>query len=201
MSQQTFQLAFYICAPLWLVFIFIFPNIGLAETYIDSEAFDEDAYFSGTAFWTHDIPHNSSAKTAEIKLNIRVSQFNDWGVLDLFCSNSNTFDYGSATQAPTKPGFVRRIVRADAPDSNAFYEITGTLSQNQLEWLNDDGNIHIALIGVEYRHPAYGGYRAFFYLKLSDLTADIEGDGAFSFEIFLPAITSKKRIKLQPESF
>ncbi len=153
------------------IFGIFFPNAALSETVRNTKTFDPNSHFWGSAYWTHEIPRDFLTNTADIKLKIRVYQFNDWGTLDLFCSNSSTFNYGSATTATGKPGFIRRISRTNIPNTSAFYEISGTLNQSQLEWLNDDGVIHLALIGDEYRDPAWGGYKAIFYLEFSELTA------------------------------
>jgi hypothetical protein len=161
-----------IYAGIFIFFESFFPNISLSETIKDTKIFKSDNYFWGAAFWTHEIQKGFFVKTADIKLQIRVSEFNDWGTLDLFCSDSNNFDYGSVTEAPTQKGFIRRIKRADTPEKDIFYEIRGALNQNQIEWLNNDGKIYLGLIGYEYRFPV-GGYRAIFYLKLSELTVTI----------------------------
>jgi hypothetical protein len=156
-----------------LFFLKAFSQISVFQKQLKIQKFlNQITIFGGLLFWTHEIQKGFFVKTAEIKLQIRVSEFNDWGILDLFCSDSNNFDYGSVTEAPTKTGFIRRIKRVDTPKKDTFYEIRGALNQNQIEWLNNDGKIYLGLIGYEYRFPV-GGYRAVFYLKLSELTVTI----------------------------
>lgn len=121
------------------------PSINCA---IDSKTID--TYSVGFYSWNHSILSGCAASSAEIELNIKVWTFNDYGTLDLFCSNSNTFDYGSATTASKKTGFIRRITKTTTPDSSTYYTITSTLNATQLGWLKDDGVIYFALIGYPY---------------------------------------------------
>ena len=154
-----------------------------AETHEDLVTIDQ--YIVGNFFWAHHTPAGFTSDTVEIELYISVWTFNDYGVIDLFCSNSTSFDYGNVFIAPSKPGFIKRITRSDAPNSSAFYTITATLKVNQVDWLNDDGEIYIGLIGNQYQFPI--GWPAQYDLDYSRLTAtglppdicecDLETDG------------------------
>ena len=127
-----------------------------------------DYYAVGSYYWTHNMPAGCTASSAEIELVIRVVGFNDYGVLDLFCSNTSEFDYGSVTTAPSKAGFIHRIsiTSNDCPNSSLFYTIKFSLDSTQRSWLNDDGILYVGLIGEAYGWP---GWQAQFDLTSSTL--------------------------------
>ena len=164
-----------VLASLLAVF-YIFPTASCkaANCGIDSKAIN--IYSVGNYTWSHQVQSSCSASSAEIQLYIKVWTFNDYGVLDLFCSNTTTFDYGSVTTAQGKPGFIRRITRTTTPDSGTYYTITSTLNATQRGWLNDNGVIYFALIGNSY--GVYGWPAQF------DLSTSVLDTG-----IILPAIS------------
>jgi len=88
-----------------------------------------DYYALGSYTWTHNMPAGCNASSAEIELVIRVVGFNDYGVLDLYCSNTSEFDYGSVTTAPSKPGFIHRITSSDCPYPWKRFSITDSLKR------------------------------------------------------------------------
>jgi streptogramin lyase len=159
-----------------LTIFYLFPIAvcTAANCGIDSKTID--TYSVGNFMWSHQVQSNCSASSAEIELVIKVWTFNDYGVLDLFCSNTTTFDYGSVTTAQSKPGFIRRITRTTTPDSGTYYTITSTLNATQRGWLNDNGVIYFALIGNPY--GMYGWPAQF------DLSTSVLDTG-----IILPAIS------------
>lgn len=109
-----------------------------------------DYYAVGSYTWMHNMPTGCTAYSAEIELVIKVWTFNDYGTLDLICSNTNSFDYGSVTTAPNKPGFISRITRSTCPNSSRFYTLKFSLDSTQRSWLNDNGILYVALIGQPY---------------------------------------------------
>ena len=117
--------------------------------------------------WTHAIPDGFVPTSAEIEIRVRVWTFNDYGVLDLFSTDEQPFDYVNVLQAPNKPGFIRRLSTSTCPNQNTYYTIKTNLTATQLGWLGNDGRIYVALIGDRY--DMYGWY-AQYYLEYSKLT-------------------------------
>ena len=163
MRGRSYVLAYTL---LYTALLFCGAQVVGADTYVDHKTINQ--YVVGSHYWTHSIPANFDADSAEIELYLSVFTFNDYGILDLFCSNTSTFDYGSVTKAPSKPGFICRITRTDAPNPDLFYTITCSLKANQVGWLNDNGTIYLGLIGEAYWFP---GWPAQYDLATSTLTA------------------------------
>lgn len=165
MKHRGYLLAsIFLCAVL-----FCFARVGGADDYVDDyQPSNPDQWFVCSHYWTHRIPADFGASSAEIELRIKVYTFNEYGILDLFCSNTNTFDWGSCTTAPNKTGFIRRITRSDCPNSDTIYTISATLDSTQRSWLNDDGVLYVGLIGETCYWP---GWCAQFQLRSSALTA------------------------------
>lgn len=91
-----------LCSNHMLILIFGALLLFPAETCWADDCDDYkliDYYAVGSYNWTHSLPAGCSASSAEIELLIKVWTFNDYGTLDLFSSNTSTFDYGSVTTA------------------------------------------------------------------------------------------------------
>jgi len=140
-------------------------------TYEDTVVFDPNWLYSGVADWWHDIPSDFDPVSATITLELRVSNYSEVGALDLFCSNTDVFDYGSPYTASSKPGYIARLYFLVPPIfvDPSLQTVSLPLKVEQLPWLGDDGNLHVALIGNQYIFPT--GYPARFYLTSSTLTA------------------------------
>lgn len=144
----------FICIFCFGIFLALQAAFANAENCgIDDKTIN--TYAVGTYTWPHQVQSGCSASSAEIELKIKVWTFNDYGVLDLFCSNTTTFDYGSVTTAMGRPGFVKRITRTLAPDSGTYYTISASLNSTHRGWLNDNGVIYFALIGNAYWFPGW----------------------------------------------
>ena len=99
-----------------------------------------------------------------------------FGTLDLYCSNTDSFDYGDPTLTGKKMGWIGRIEHAG---SYGWRTVTLSLRLPHFEWLNDNDSIYIALLGPEYFQ---NGARAQFRVASSTIqtipwNADIDGDG------------------------
>jgi hypothetical protein len=140
-------------------------------TYQDTVTFNSTFLYTGQASWWHAIPSDFTPISAEISLTLKVVQYSDIGVLDLFSSNTNVFDYGSPYTAPSKPGYIINLYHFVPPTfvNPNWQTVSFSLKNNQVDWLDDDGNINLALIGAQYIFPT--GFPARFYVQSATLTA------------------------------
>jgi hypothetical protein len=140
---------------------YVDPNI-----YVDTQTFNSNNVYLESADWWHTIPADFSPVSATIDLTLYVVNFSQRGTLDLFSSNTNTFDYGGIYSAPSKPGYVGDLW--GLADYRQWDQVSFPLTVDQLGWLDDDGQIHIALIGTGYYLT---DFPAQFYLESATLTA------------------------------
>jgi hypothetical protein len=164
---------------LLLFALLLFPPAAKADyldpyTYQDTATFDPSHLYTAVADWWQHIPGDFNPDTATICLELRVAHYSEIGVLDLFASNTSDFDYVSPYIASSKPGFIARLYSLVPPIfvDPAVQTVCLTLDPDQVDWLGDDGNIHLALIGNQYVFPT--GFPATFYLSSATLTASVD---------------------------
>jgi hypothetical protein len=153
-----------------------------AETYEDAYVFNcsQSVGCYCETHWWHHIPADSVVTSATITLKgLRVWGFNDWGVLDLLSSATDTINYGSCYTAESKSGFVYRIHRPVVPDNSAYYTISAPLTSTQIAWLNETHALHLALLGCSC---SYYGWPGQYWVTSSTLTVnagptDSDSDG------------------------
>lgn len=125
------------------------------------------------------MPLSCEAACAKITVTLQVLNYNDVGQLNLYCSNTDSFDYGDPLSADKNNGWIGRIQVPQSFVSPGWKTVTFSLRLPHLEWLNDDGAIYIALLGPEYFQS---GARAQFQVASSTIDtiswdADTDGDG------------------------
>jgi hypothetical protein len=152
--------------------ILIWTPVGNADyldpfNYQDTRTFNSEVVHYESFSWLHSIPTDFTPVSAGISLTLKILNYSESGVLDLFCSNTTTFDYGNIWVAPSKPGFIADLYAAKVPINN-WKTVSFPLKTNQLDWLADDGNIYLALIGPQYSTP---GFSAQFQVQSASLTA------------------------------
>lgn len=135
-------------------------------TYEDTQTFVSDYTYIEIADWWHTIPTDFNPVSATIDVTLYVINFSQMGTLDLFSSNTGTFDYGGIYSAPSKPGYVGDLY--GVADYREWDTVSFSLTDDQLDWLDDDGQIHLALIGTGYYLT---DFPAQFYLDAATLTA------------------------------
>ena len=154
---------------------------------VHSETYEDTFFFSCSpsigcyceTHWWHNIPSDSVVMSATITLKgLRVWGFNDWGVLDIFCSGTDTINYGSCYTAQTKDGYIDTIQRSDVPNRDAYYTVSAPLTPTQIALLNENHALHLALIGCSC---SYYGWPGQFWITSSTLTintgiSDQDGD-------------------------
>ena len=142
--------------------------------YEDTQTFDPNSRCDGTADWWHTIPADFNPVSAEISLELKIFTYSGIGILDLFSSDTNYFDYGHPYYASDKPGFIADLRAEGVPTmstDSSWQAVTFSLNANQLGWLGNDGEINMALIGKQFIFPT-GGWDAQFYLKSATITAN-----------------------------
>ena len=70
---------------------------------------DPEQVYSISRSWRHSLPLSCEVGCVRITVTLQVLNYNDVGTLDLFCSNTSTFDYGNPFSATSKPGWIGRI--------------------------------------------------------------------------------------------
>ena len=163
-----------------VIHLTLMNSILKAENCISSwNSPDPDQVYSGSRIWQQSIPLSCQSACAKITVTLQVLNYNDVGTLDLYFSNTDSFDYGEPTLTGRKIGWVGRINVPQNFVSPGWKTMTFSLRLPHLEWLNDNGSIYIALLGPEYFQI---GVRAQFKVASSTIEtiswdADIDGDG------------------------
>ena len=135
--------------------------------------------YAGSGMWQQSLPMPCQSVCARITVTLEVLNYNDVGALDLYFSNTNSFDYGDPTVIRKKMGWAGRVNVPPSFVNPGWKTVTFSFRLPHLEWLNDDGTIHIALLGHEY---FVYGVRAQFRVAASTITTiachgDMDGDG------------------------
>ena len=149
---------------------------GCVDTWISP---DPSQIYEGSGIWQQSLPLSCQSACARITVTLKVISYNDVGTLDLYSSNTSSFDYGNPTITGRKIGWIGRVNVPQSFVSPGWKTVTFFLRLPHLEWLNDNGSIYLALLGPEYFQS---GLRAKFQVDSSTietipLNADNDGDG------------------------
>lgn len=140
---------------------------------------DPNHVYSGSMIWQHTLPPGCSAGCVKVTVTLQVERYNDRGTLDLYCSNTNVFQYGDpdAVFFAPKLGWVGRINVPISIASPGWKTVTFNFRLPHLEWLNDNRTIFLSLSGQRYSI-----YEAQFLVASAKIetipwNADVDGDG------------------------
>ena len=64
---------------------------GCVDTWISP---DPSQIYEGSGIWQQSLPLSCQSACAKITVTLQVLNYNDVGTLDLYASNTNSFDYG-----------------------------------------------------------------------------------------------------------
>ena len=168
------------------VFVCMFMHLALMNSVLKAESCvgtwispDPDQIYGGSRIWQQSLPLSCQSACARITVTLKVLNYNDVGSLDLYCSNTSSFDYGNPTLTGKKLGWIGRINVPPSFVSPDWKTVSFTFRLPHIEWLNDNGSAYIALLGPEYFQ---GGVRAQFQVDSSTIEtipwdADIDDDG------------------------